>query len=278
MTLTVPSLKKAVASLVRTRRMCLLLFVGFLPPAWAADQQSPTVSLDAPLSGATVSHVVLLKATATDDIAVTSVQFFVDGVSVGQVSNPPFVIGWNSTTAANGLHSLTARASDAAGNRATSDVARLPVVNPGFVNEVVVPGIVAATTMVFLPDGRMLVGELNETIWVIQAGATQKDPVPFLRIDNSDTYGEQGLMDIVLDPDFSTNGYFYIFYTRGFPELDGRDRVSRFTASGNSADPGSELVIWQDNDTASSEHHGGALAFGIDGKLYITVGDHFNAP
>ena len=38
----------------------------------------------------------------------------------------------------------------------------------GFVNEVVVPGISAATTLAFLPDRRMLVGELTETIWVVR--------------------------------------------------------------------------------------------------------------
>ena len=41
---------------------------------------------------------------------------------------------------------------------------------------------------------------------------------------------------------------------------------------------GSELVIYQDPQDANAEHHGGALNFGNDGKLYITTGEHFDPP
>src|SRR5262245_27499295 len=58
-------------------------------------------------------------------------------------------------------------------------------VPPGFTNEVVVPGISAATTIAFLPDGRMLVGELTEKIWVVQPGANAPDPTPFLQLSGS---------------------------------------------------------------------------------------------
>src|SRR5688572_8163931 len=144
-------------------------------------------------------------------------------------------------------------------------------VEPPFVNEVVVPGIASATTIAFLPDGRMLVGELSETIWVVQPGANAPDPDPFLQLDNSQLEGEQGLMDLVLDPDFAQNNYIYVFYTRGSRN---RDRVSRFTVSGNVALLNSEFVVWEDPATTTLDHHGGALAFGPDGKLYISVGDN----
>ena len=148
-------------------------------------------------------------------------------------------------------------------------------VPPDFSNEVVVPGITAATTIAFLPDGRMLVGELTERIWVVQPGATQADPTPLLQLDSSQLFGEQGLMDIALDPDFATNQYYYIFYTHGAPGQQNHNRVSRFTASGNGTVPGSELVLWEDDLVANQEHHGGALAFGNDGKLYISCGEQF---
>ena len=138
------------------------------------------------------------------------------------------------------------------------------------------PGIAAATTIAFLPDGRMLVGELTEKIWVVQPGATQADPTPFLQLPNANQLiGEQGLMDILLDPNFSQNGFYYVFYTRGVANSQNHNGVSRFTASGNATVPGSEVRLWEEPEVAGVEHHGGSLAFRADGKLYITYGDQF---
>jgi glucose/arabinose dehydrogenase/PKD repeat protein len=143
---------------------------------------------------------------------------------------------------------------------------------PGFQNEIVVTGLDQPTTLEFTPDGRMLVGELQEYIFVVPPGAGQPSAQLFLQLDNTGLFGAQGLMDIELDPDFDANGYFYVFYVKG--SLN-RNRVSRFTAIGNQASPGSEVVIWQDIQPALEEHHGGAVAFGPDGKLYISVGEAF---
>jgi glucose/arabinose dehydrogenase len=128
-----------------------------------------------------------------------------------------------------------------------------------------------------LPDGRLLVGELTGPVWVVQPGASQPDPVPLLDLGSAQLFGEQGLMDIELDPNFAHTGHLHVFYTKGFPGAHKRDRVSRFTMSGAAIAPGSEVVLWQDNVDAHAEHHGGALGFGPDGRLYISVGDHFNA-
>jgi glucose/arabinose dehydrogenase len=143
---------------------------------------------------------------------------------------------------------------------------------PGFQNEIMVVGIDQPTVIEFLPDGRMLVGELQEYIWVVQPDAGIPDAGLFLQLDSTGIYGTQGLMDIELDPDFDSNGYFYVFYTKG--SLN-RSRVSRFTASGNQTVPGSEVVLWQDIEPALEEHQGGAVVAGPDGKLYITVGEQF---
>ena len=88
---------------------------------------------------------------------------------------------------------------------------------------------------------------------------------------------QQGVYDIVLDPNFATNRYYYLFYTAGTPN---RDRVSRFTANAtlNGTVAGSELILYQDPQNANAEHHGGALNFGNDGKLYFTTGEHFDPP
>ncbi len=245
---------------------------------FSPDTEAPTVSITFPSANATVTHVVVVSATAADNVGVTSVEFFVDGTSLGTDTTAPYTVNWNTTVLAGGLHNLTAVAHDAAGNAGSSSGTSVNVVNPGFVNEVVVPGITSATTMAFLPDGRMLVGELTNVIWVVQPGASSKDTVPFLQLSYDYLFGEQGLMDIAVDPDFAQNGYIYVFYTQGFTGQHNRDRLSRFTASGNAVVAGSELVLWQAEIDANSEHHGGAIAFGNDGKIYFTTGDYFNPP
>lgn len=143
---------------------------------------------------------------------------------------------------------------------------------PGFQNEIVVVGLDQPTALEFLPDGRLLVAELQEEIFVIQPNAGVPDAQPFLHLDNTGIFGGQGLMDIELDPDFDANGFYYVFYTKG--SLN-RNRVSRFTASGNSTVAGSEVVLWQDLQPATDEHQGGAVVVGPDGKLYISVGEAF---
>ena len=155
----------------------------------------------------------------------------------------------------------------------------LPASSAGtFQNEVLISDLNLPIALKFLPDGRMLVLELGGKIWKVDTSTWEIDPSPFLALSNIGTAnGQQGLMDMVLDPDFATNRYYYVFYTLGSPN---RDRVSRFTAlpdlSGTVS--GSEFVIYQDPQAANAEHHGGALNFGNDGKLYVTTGEHFDPP
>ncbi|HKQ37944.1 MAG TPA: PQQ-dependent sugar dehydrogenase [Verrucomicrobiae bacterium] len=252
--------------------------LDMIRPVGFTDSEPPTVSITSPAAGSTVSHISAVSATASDDSQVWSVEFFADGTSLGTSRSVPYSVPWNTTDLSNSLHTLFAVATDLAGNRATSATVQVSTLNPIFINEVVVPDIVSATTIAFLPDRRMLVGELSETVWVVQPGAHAADATPFLQLNVNGLDGEQGLMDLIVDPDFGTNGFIYIFYTKTSPSGDNYNRVSRFTVSGNTALPGSEFVVWQDNRAAGPEHHGGGIAIGVDGKLYITVGEAFNGP
>jgi hypothetical protein len=98
------------------------------------DQTPPTVSITAPVEGATVSgSSFTVSAAASDNVGVVGVQFMLDGATLAsEVMTPPFSISWDTTTAANGPHTLTAVARDAAGNTTTSRSIVVTVLNiPG---------------------------------------------------------------------------------------------------------------------------------------------------
>ena len=96
----------------------------------AADTTPPTATITAPAPNATVSGTVTLTATATDNVGVAGVQFLVDNNALGaEDTTSPYGASWNTTTVANGVHTLTARARDAAGNTATSAAVTVTVAN-----------------------------------------------------------------------------------------------------------------------------------------------------
>src|SRR2546427_142479 len=95
-------------------------YVGCLVAA-ASDTTPPTVSISAPLGGATVSNTVTVSAAAADNVGVVGVQFKLDGANLGAEDLvAPYSVSWNTTTVPNGAHTLKASARDAAGNATTS--------------------------------------------------------------------------------------------------------------------------------------------------------------
>jgi carbon monoxide dehydrogenase subunit G len=86
-----------------------------------SDTTPPTVSISSPANGANVSGTVLVSASASDNVGVASVQFQLDDANVGSLlTGSAYSYSWNTTTAANGSHTLRAIAKDAAGNTTTS--------------------------------------------------------------------------------------------------------------------------------------------------------------
>ena len=95
-----------------------------------SDTTPPTVALTAPTAGSTVTSTVAVSGSASDNVGVAGVQFRLDGVNLGaEVATPPYTVTWNTTTAPDGGHVLTAVARDAAGNRATSAGVTVTVAN-----------------------------------------------------------------------------------------------------------------------------------------------------
>ncbi len=142
---------------------------------------------------------------------------------------------------------------------------------PGFARSTIVSGLEEPTALAFLPDGRILVGERDGTVHLVQGG--QLLPQALLELPADTARGERGLVGIAVHPQFSANGWLYVFWTT----LEPRDRVSRFTVTGSVASPASEAVIWESPDPAADFHHGGAIRFGSDGRLYVATGDRFDS-
>ena len=115
-------------------------------------------------------------------------------------------------------------------------------------------------------EGRLVVVEKTGTIRFIEEG---RPGAVFLDLGGKVSDGnEQGLLGLAFDPDFATNGAFYVNYT----DTDGNTQIVRFTASGGAADPASAETILS-VEQPESNHNGGWLAFGPDGLLYIGMGD-----
>lgn len=95
------------------------------------DLTQPTVSINAPASGATVSATIPVAATAFDNFGVVGVQFKRDAINLGpEDTKLPYTVNWNTTGTNNGPHTLTAIARDAAGNTKTSAGIPVTVNNP----------------------------------------------------------------------------------------------------------------------------------------------------
>jgi glucose/arabinose dehydrogenase len=142
----------------------------------------------------------------------------------------------------------------------------------GFSETTIASTLTNPTAMAMAPDGRIFVCQQGGALRVIKNNALLATPFVSLTV-NSD--GERGLLGVAFDPDFLTNHYVYVYYTATTPAI--HNRISRFTANGDVAAGGSEVVLLDLNNLSSAtNHNGGAIHFGLDGKLYAGVGENAN--
>ncbi len=145
----------------------------------------------------------------------------------------------------------------------------------GFTEIAYANGLSNATAMQFAPDGRLFVAQQTGALRVVKNGVVLATPFVTLSVDSG---GERGLLGVAFDPNFVVTPYVYVYYTVPASAGGPRNRVSRFTASGDVASPGSEVVIVElDPLSSATNHNGGAIDFGADGKLYIAIGDNANS-
>ncbi|PYJ09678.1 MAG: hypothetical protein DMF06_09265 [Verrucomicrobia bacterium] len=130
----------------------------------------------------------------------------------------------------------------------------------------------APTAMAFAPDGRLFICLQGGQLRIIKNGSLLPDPFVSLTVDSS---GERGLLGVTFDPNFASNQFVYVYHT--VPGGPAHNRISRFTANGDVAAGGPTVILDLDNLSGATNHNGGAIHFGPDGRLYVGVGENANA-
>jgi glucose/arabinose dehydrogenase/plastocyanin len=268
----------------------------------------PAVSITAPADGASLVSpaVVTIQAAATDsDGSIAQVEFFDDANSLGVVSATPYA---DVVTLYPGTHVLTAVATDNAGAATTSaavtvTVVTVPLVDPipehivkgdvAIELQTVVDGLSAPLSLAVPDDGtkRLFIYDQAGLAWVVTQDAG-KLATPLLdvrtRLVTQGAYDERGLLGLATHPDFAHHPRIYTYTSE--PIKGVADFVS-VMPEGVSNNHQSVLAEWQMDpndpnivdplsrrevlriDEPESNHNGGTLRFGLDGFLYISLGD-----
>ena len=124
--------------------------------------------------------------------------------------------------------------------------------------------------------GRLFIVEKTGTIKIFDLNTGSVLGTPFLTVP-VDQSGERGLLGLAFDPDYASNGFFYIYRTVTTPTT--HNVVERYQVSGNPnvANAGSrQTVLDLDNLSGATNHNAGWMGFGPDGDLYIATGDNAN--
>jgi glucose/arabinose dehydrogenase len=125
---------------------------------------------------------------------------------------------------------------------------------------------------------RLFIVEQTGSIRVLDLNTGVVSATPFLSLP-VDSSGERGLLGLAFDPDYATNGFFYVYHT--VPGSPAHNQVDRYhvSANPNVADAASATpIISLDNLSGATNHNAGWIGFGPDGDLYIASGENANPP
>ena len=126
-----------------------------------------------------------------------------------------------------------------------------------------------ATALAFAADGRLFYAERSGTVRVYQDGVSRVfAKVATVTAEPGGGYSERGLLGLAVSPTFSRDHYVYAFYSKTNRT---QQEVIRWTdCAGVASDPSALIELPAGSDCC---HKGGRLAFGPDGKLYVTLGE-----
>ncbi len=119
----------------------------------------------------------------------------------------------------------------------------------------------------------LFIVQQNGVIKVLDLNTGQISATPFLTVA-VDSTGERGLLGLAFDPNYATNGYFYIYRT--VPGTTAHNEVDRYQVSSTTgvADPASETPVITLDNLGPANHNAGWIGFGPDGDLYIATGEN----
>ena len=237
-----------------------------------------TVTLTAPENLASGLVGTLAMTATASDPTITAVEFQVDGQSVAQATSAPFQANLDANAFTAGQHVVRARGRDGSGNTTAWSASLVSMggsrgAPQGFTkDDGWVTGLTSATAFTQAADGRIFVCEQGGTLRVVKNGSLL--PTPFHSFGGIDASGERGLLGVALHPNFATNGWVYVYYTSTSGAT--HNRISRLVANGDVSNGGEDVLVDLPALSSATNHNGGALHFGPDGKLFAGVGNNAN--
>lgn len=160
-------------------------------------------------------------------------------------------------------------ASCASGRSGAADVT--PPDAPVLSDSVVQAGLSVPWDLAFAPDGRMFVTERMGNVLMFESGKANAKRITTLKVPDVHAMGEAGVMGIVTDPDFATNGSLYVCASR-MDGADWRNQILRLHASADQLSLDGYLI--RSGLLAASIHDGCRLRIGPDSKLWVTMGEN----
>jgi glucose/arabinose dehydrogenase len=167
----------------------------------------------------------------------------------------------------------------------------LATLPPGFTETPVAAGLSSATAFEIAPTGDLWVLEQGGLVKRFRPGSTAADVVADVSTLGISSIGERGLLGIAFDPEYATSKFIYLYYTATSPNI--HNRISRFSVidtdaadyyfagtsttpvdAGSSGTPTQTIIFELDTLSGATNHNGGAIHFGPDGRLYAAVGEN----
>ncbi len=260
----------------RLSRICLAALLTVVAACGGGDDGDASAD---PTTGSLAVSVIGLPASLSGTVAISGPGGFSQAIlatqTVTDLDPGTYTVAAEDVLSGTSVYSpqpVTQTIAVSAGAVASASVSYTSTAALGLVLQEVASGL-SAPLFLTAPAGdpRLFIVERAGRIRILQNGTLLA--TPFLDISaRVSIAGERGLLSMAFDPQYASNGLFFIFFT----DLNGDIAIERFQVSGgdpNLADPASSLRIITIAHRDFANHNGGLVAFGPDGFLYIGTGD-----